>query len=183
MLYRKAKDVALWVEKRKRGNVAETFGLPDRAGRRQPRAAVVVGYGPAAQLLPHFAGQQHAAQGCGNEYRHLVRLLRAEGARGARRLCVAALREAGLEKAEALLLTSPSIPAGEVPPDSARWFRMRVFWRTQPGERSPLPARQGDAGPAANAKLRWPWRNICCARRVRRRHVQTELERVRQNLD
>ena len=116
MLYRKAKDLAQRWEKRKHGNEAghdACMVVPDEGNR--PRV-VVVGYGPVGRsccsILQHSSVQPVVVE----MNIDTVRQLRADGLPVVHGDAMQAevLREAGLEKAEALLLTSASISAGEV---------------------------------------------------------------------
>ncbi|MTJ92258.1 MAG: sodium:proton exchanger [Desulfovibrio sp.] len=116
MLYRKAKELAQRWEKRKHGDHAEHDACLVVPGEGSRARVVVVGYGPVGRsccsILQHSSIQPVVVE----MNIDTVRQLRGEGLPVVHGDAMQAevLREAGLEKAEALLLTSASIPAGEV---------------------------------------------------------------------
>ena len=116
MLYRKAKQLAQRWEKRKHGDHAghdACMVVPDEGNR--PRV-VVVGYGPVGRSCCSILRESGITPVVVEMNIDTVRKERGKGLPIIHGDASQAevLREAGLEKAEALLLTTPSIPASDV---------------------------------------------------------------------
>ena len=188
MLYRKAKDVALWWEKRKRGNAAEPSAcliVPDEGNRAR---VVVVGYGPVGRSCCRILQDSSMLPVVVEMNIDTVRLLRSEGVPVVHGDAMQAevLREAGLEKAEALLLTSPSIPAGEVTPIArAVNPHARILAHTAfVSEARSLRDKGADAVFSGEREVALAMAEyLLRSAGAPEAYVQTELERVREKLD
>ena len=116
MLYRKAKELAQQWEKRTHGDNAERDACLVVPGEDSRTRVVVVGYGPVGRsccsILQHSSMQPVVVEMNIDTVRQLwgenLPVVHGDA------MQAEVLREAGLEKAEALLLTSARIPAGEV---------------------------------------------------------------------
>ena len=187
MLYRKAGELARRLEARARGaNAAEACLMAPGEGERA--RVLVVGYGPVGRSCCRILRDGGVSPVVVEMNIDTVRQLRAEGLPVVHGDAMQAevLREAGLEKAEALLLTSPSIPAREVTPIAlAVNPQVRILAHTAfVSEAQPL-REQGAAAvfcgerEVALAMSEYLLRSVGAPEA----YVQSELERVREKLD
>jgi len=116
MLYRKAKELAQKWEKRKHGDHAGHDACLVAPGESDRARVVVVGYGPVGRSCCSILRRSGMLPVVVEMNIDTVRRLLGQGLPVVHGDAMQAevLREAGLEKAEALLLTSVSIAAGEV---------------------------------------------------------------------
>ncbi|MGE9984711.1 cation:proton antiporter [Desulfovibrio sp. SGI.169] len=121
LLYRRIERVARWLEKRGPAWLSRS-PLPHLSAEAMeeggPHRVVVVGYGPVGRNLCRILRDSGITPVVIENNIDTVRSLRSRGRPAVHGDAAQAevLREAGLERAEALLLTTPAIPAREVTP-------------------------------------------------------------------
>lgn len=144
MLYRKAKDVALWWEKRKRGNAAEPSTcliVPDEGNRAR---VVVVGYGPVGRSCCRILQDSSMLPVVVEMNIDTVRLLRSEGVPVGARRCHAGRSTARSwpGKGRSPAVDIPQYPRRRSDAHSARGESSCAHFGAHGlCERSPLPAR------------------------------------------
>ena len=127
LLYRRIDGAVRWLERHgpawlSRSPLprlsAEAVGAGGTVEENEPHRVVVVGYGPVGRNLCRILRDSGITPVVVENNIDTVRKLRADGKPAVHGDAAQAevLREAGLERAEALLLTTPSIPAREVTP-------------------------------------------------------------------
>lgn len=127
LLYRRIDGAVRWLERHgpawlSRSPLprlsAEAVGAGGTVEENEPHRVVVVGYGPVGRNLCRILRDSDITPVVVENNIDTVRKLRADGKPAVHGDAAQAevLREAGLERAEALLLTTPSIPAREVTP-------------------------------------------------------------------